>query len=327
MLIGIKPTTNSKFSMRHIVHILDQPMPPLPDSGGSNRLVEWLAQEQNNLGHKVTVIAPMGNKTSHFEFIQNPVVSTSWESLNEVLPSDTTDIEIHCGLPESISEGIQSRGLGLLNVIHGGQGHEINGVYVSRSHAKNNGREKFIHNGIPEQTVEFGLEKDEFLLFLAKVKRSKKGISTAIKIAKSSKTRLVVAGGHRFGNPETWFNWHPYIKPVGYINGKKKSHYLSKAKALLVPIQWEEPFGLTVVEAMLSGTPVIAFRRGAMSELIIDGTTGFLCDNEEQMLAAISKVSALDPVQIRKHARHHFSSMKMAKEHLNLLDLSLKESW
>ncbi|MEZ9922568.1 glycosyltransferase [Vibrio breoganii] len=313
--------------MRHIIHILDQPMPPRPDSGGSNRLVEWLAQEQHSLGHKVTVIAPEGNKTIHFEFIRNSVVDMTWQDLKELLPSDATDIEIHCSLSTSVSEGIISCGLGLLNVIHGGNGHELNAIYVSRSHAQNNGKEKYIHNGIPEQTIEFDADKDDFLLFLAKVKRSKKGIATAIKIAKSSKTKLVVAGGYRFGNPETWFSWHPYIQPVGYINGQRKSHYLSKAKALLVPIKWEEPFGLTIVEAMLSGTPVIAFRRGAMSELIVDGKTGFLCDNEEQMLTALSKVSELNPLEIREHARNNFSSIKMAIEHLNYLDLSLQESW
>ena len=302
-------------------------MPPRPDSGGSNRLVEWLAQEQHSLGHKVTVIAPEGNETNSFELIKSTVVDITWQNLKELLPSDATDVEIHCSLSECISKGIQSCRLGLLNVIHGGSGSEINAIYVSKSHAQNNGKTKYIHNGIPEQTIEISADKDEFLLFLAKVKRSKKGISTAIKIAKSSKNKLVVAGGHRFGNPETWFSWHPYIQPVGYINGKRKSYYLSKAKALLVPIQWEEPFGLTVVEAMLSGTPVIAFRRGAMSELIIDGKTGFLCDNEEQMLVALSKLSELNPFDIREHARHHFSSAKMAIEHLKYLDLSLQEHW
>ncbi len=94
-----------------------------------------------------------------------------------------------------------------------------------------------------------------------------------------------------------------------------------------MPIQWEEPFGLTVIEAMMSGTPVIAFNRGAMSELIVHAKTGFLCENEEQFIDAIDKLATLDPYEIRKYAIENFSAKKMALEHLKMLDNAEIASW
>lgn len=168
----------------------------------------------------------------------------------------------------------------------------------------------------------FNESKSDFLLFLAKVKRSKKGVDVAIKLSKKSKLKLVVAGGVRLGSPETWFNWHPLITPVGYVNGKDKMKLFSQAKALIVPIRWEEPFGLTIVEAMLSGTPVIAFNRGAMKELIIDGVTGFLCETEEEMLTAMQNVDKISPLKCHEHAKKYFSSFSMYEKHEELLALA-----
>lgn len=114
---------------------------------------------------------------------------------------------------------------------------------------------------------------------------------------------------------------------MGYINGQEKIDCLKKAKALLVPIRWDEPFGLTVVEAMLSGTPVIAFERGAMSELIIHGETGFLCKTEEEFSRALFEVDTLDSYKIRQHAIDHFSVSIMARKHIKMLDYAQTHTW
>jgi glycosyltransferase involved in cell wall biosynthesis len=106
------------------------------------------------------------------------------------------------------------------------------------------------------------------------------------------------------------------------VDGPRKRDVLSKASALLVPIRWEEPFGLTVIEAMLSGTPVIAFRRGAMPELIVDGVTGFLCNTEDEMVEAAGRLSEITPQACRRHVIEKFSATAMYERHQALLDLA-----
>ena len=307
--------------MGAILHIHDQSLPPAAGSGGSNRLIHWLAVEQAAQGHKVYAMSPIGESNESYQHIRVPAQSLI-ETILEKIPNDVTDIEYHGGFPFFIVDRLIENFPRTLQIIHAGKGVGINRVYVSKSHAKRSGGEVFAYNGIPVDDYSFSEDKKDFLLFLAKVRRSKKGVATAINVAKKSKTKLIVAGGHRLGSPETWFPWHRLVKPVGYVEGDQKFRLLTTAKALLVPIRWEEPFGLTIIEAMLSGTPVIAFNRGAMSELIIDGVTGFLCDNEEEMLSAINQVEQLSPQVCREHVIKYFSSHAMYQKHQELLDLA-----
>jgi len=312
--------------MGAILHILVHgsrhkvPLPPAASSGGINRMIHWLAVEQAAQGHKVYAMSQIGESNASYQHIRIPA-QNSFETILEKIPNDVTDIEYHGGLAFDVVERLIERFPRTLQIIHGLENRVgKNRVYVSKSHAKHFGGEVFAYNGIPVDSYQFSEDKEDFLLFLAKVRRSKKGVATAINVAKKSKTKLIVAGGHRLSSPETWFPWHRLVKPVGYINGDEKFRLLSKAKALLVPIRWEEPFGLTIIEAMLSGTPVIAFNRGAMSELIIDGVTGFLCDNEEEMLSAINKIEQLSPQVCRAHVIKYFSSYAMYQKHQELLD-------
>jgi len=313
--------------VRKILHIHNQSLPPSPNSGGSNRLIDWLATEQSKQGHSVCAISPEGRSNDFYEHIKMPA-NCNYDELIELIPEDVTDIEYHGGLDAGIVDKLLTKYPSSLQIIHAGKGGGKNNVFVSRSHAEQAGQTVFAYNGLPVDDYIFSESKSDYLLFIAKVKRRKKGADTAIKLAKKLKCKLIVAGGSRLYCPETWFNWHPLISPVGYVNGTKKFELLSQAKALIVPIRWEEPFGLTIVEAMLSGTPVIAFNRGAMKELIIDGVTGFLCDTEEEMLAAIKNVSKLSAKQCHEHAKQYFSSVAMYEKHEELLALAgAGKSW
>jgi len=209
-----------------------------------------------------------------------------------------------------------------IQIFHAGRGGGKKNVFLSMSHAKNANSSVYAYNGIPVEEYIYSEEKENFFLFLAKVKRSKKGVDTAIRLSKKNNSKLIIAGGRRLANPETWFSWHPLIKPVGYVDGPEKFSLISRAKALIVPIRWEEPFGLTVIEAMASGTPVIAFNRGAMKELIIDVETGFICENEDEMLDVMSKVNLISPKACRDHAANKFSSFAMYEKHKELLDVA-----
>lgn len=108
------------------------------------------------------------------------------------------------------------------------------------------------------------------------------------------------------------------IEFVGNVSGPAKLKFLSGAKALLFPIDWEEPFGMAVIEAMACGTPVVAFRRGAMPELIEHGVSGFLADTEKQFKDYMSRVGEIDPADCRKRVETHFSAAASAQAYLDM---------
>jgi glycosyltransferase involved in cell wall biosynthesis len=105
---------------------------------------------------------------------------------------------------------------------------------------------------------------------------------------------------------------------IGEIGDHEKEAFYGGATALLFPIDWPEPFGLVVIEAMANGTPVIAFRRGAMPEIIDDGVTGFIVDSNDEAVAAVSWATALDRRAIRRRFEERFLAERMAHDYLEL---------
>jgi glycosyltransferase involved in cell wall biosynthesis len=109
---------------------------------------------------------------------------------------------------------------------------------------------------------------------------------------------------------------NPRITYSGAIGGRRKLTFLSEAKALLFPIQWNEPFGMSVIEALACGTPVVAMNRGAMPEIIEHGVTGFLANNEEEFAAYMKRVDEIDPKACRKAVEDKFSDDLMAERYI-----------
>ena len=105
---------------------------------------------------------------------------------------------------------------------------------------------------------------------------------------------------------------------MGELTGKELSDFFGSAKAFLYPIEWEEPFGLVVAEAMACGTPVIAYRRGSMPELIVHGKTGFVVSKFSEILGAMKKVDFIDRTVVRRHAEANFRKEKMADRYEQL---------
>lgn len=110
---------------------------------------------------------------------------------------------------------------------------------------------------------------------------------------------------------------NPRITYSGNMAGPKKMKFISEAKALLFPIQWEEPFGMAVIEALACGTPVVAMRRGAMPEIIEHGVNGFLADTEEEFAVYMQRVDEIDPADCRMSVKQKFSAEVMAKNYLD----------
>jgi glycosyltransferase involved in cell wall biosynthesis len=103
---------------------------------------------------------------------------------------------------------------------------------------------------------------------------------------------------------------------IGEIDERMKPDFLSGAKALLMPIDWPEPFGLVMIEALACGTPVIAFNRGSVPEIIEDGVTGFIVESEAEAVAALARVERLDRARIRAEFEQRFSARRMAADYL-----------
>jgi len=113
---------------------------------------------------------------------------------------------------------------------------------------------------------------------------------------------------------------HPLVEYVGEIGDAEKQAALGDALALLFPIDWPEPFGLVLIEAMANGTPVIAFGRGSVPEIIEDGLTGFIVDSLDAAVAAVPLAKQLDRVAIRRRFEQRFTSERMARDYLRIYD-------
>lgn len=165
------------------------------------------------------------------------------------------------------------------------------------------------------------------LIFLGRIEKVK-GCHTAIAVAKATGSKLIIAGNIS-PLPEEKIYFEKEIKPhidgvqiqyLGAIDDKQKNKYLGQAKALLFPIEWNEPFGIVMIEAMACGTPVIAFNRGSVPEVIDEGITGMMVSDMNQMVQSIKRLSLIDRKKCREHAFLRFNVQKIAKGYLSFFN-------
>ncbi|MBV9378729.1 MAG: glycosyltransferase, partial [Alphaproteobacteria bacterium] len=160
-----------------------------------------------------------------------------------------------------------------------------------------------------------------YLAFIGRISREK-GLDKAIKIAQKTGMPLKIAAKV----DKVDFDYYnskikrllkaPGVEFVGEIGEGEKGKFLGGAVALLFPIDWPEPFGLVMIEAMANGTPVIAFRRGSVSEIIDDGVTGFIVDSTDAAIAAVRRVVGLDRLAVRRRFEERFSAERMARDYV-----------
>ena len=170
----------------------------------------------------------------------------------------------------------------------------------------------YVHNGIPVKEYFLSKEKDNFYLALGSVSYNK-GTHIAIYIAKKLGLKLYIAGPIRDKSLETLLYSGENIKYLGEISEDRKKILLSRAKALLMPVIWDEPFGLVAIEALASGTPVVAFNRGALNEIIIDGVTGFLAEDISEYICKLGKIEEIDPLKLREYVLRRFDIKVIAR--------------
>ncbi len=181
-----------------------------------------------------------------------------------------------------------------------------------------------VHNFADTAAVRFApaVPADAPLVFLSRVE-SIKGPDTAIRVAQAAGRRLVIAGNHG-GTPAEAEFWRAAVEPevgrggveyVGPVDDDGKSELLGRATALLVPIRWDEPFGIVFAEALAAGTPVLSCPRGAVPEIVEPGVTGFLSDDPAELTAAVARVGGLDRAACRRAAEGRFSAAAVAGQY------------
>lgn len=180
-----------------------------------------------------------------------------------------------------------------------------------------------VYHGIPTHLYELKKNPGNYLVFLGRISPEKR-VDRAIEIAKLAKMKLKIAAKVDANDRQYMDDAirplldHPLVEFIGEIGDEEKAELLGNAYALLFPIDWVEPFGLVMIEAMACGTPVIAFRRGSVPEIIDDGVTGFVVNDIDESLKALEQVKDLDRTRCRKVFENRFSTARMAKDYLNV---------
>jgi glycosyltransferase involved in cell wall biosynthesis len=316
--------------------------------GGTERIVHYLTEELVALGHEVTLYAAGDSRTSA------ELISICPRSLR--LDATCTDaLAHHMTMLERLSQEWQrfdvihfhidylhfmmSRMLGLrqLTTLHGRQDlSELGPLYqafsdmpvVSISNSQRlplpqaNWVGTVLH-GLPPDLYRPTFESGEYFAFMGRVSHEKR-VDRAIAIAKALNVPLRIAAKIDKQDRE-YYEEHiahlfddPLVEYVGEIPDRDKARFVGGAKALLFPIDWPEPFGLVMIEAMACGTPVIAFEHGSVPEVLENGVTGYIVNDMDAAIEAAGRAARLDRRRIRETFERKFSSRRMAEDYLAL---------
>lgn len=286
---------------------------PVEGYGGTQRVVVWLARGLAQLGHQVTLLAPVASRvpeatlvgldprqTGRPEFDISPFVPRSADILHSHTPLTRTP-----ALPHVFT---------LHGNLREGRIAPPNTIFLSADHARRHGGTAFVYNGVDPSEFLYRREKADYDLFLGRL-HSVKGYRWAIQGARRAGRKLVIAGGWRL-------SWRSGLHYVGSVAGRHKADLLAGAACLWMPALWDEPFGLTLVEAMMSGTPVLGTRRGALPEVVSSGV-GALGDSLDELVKLRNALQRIDPETCRSRAERWFSHVRMAEQYLRMYRLYL----
>lgn len=319
------------------------PVPPIL-YGGIERIVYLLAEEYHKLGHEVTLLSgpesycsgttiTFGNNSKTSKWARNKEIYFVWKYLTNnhkafdlihnfgrlvyFLPVLNKPVFKLMTYERPVSKsGIKIvSALPVRNLIFTG----CSNFCVSTGNVW--GKWATVYNGVDFSQYQLNdtVKDDAPLMFLGRMEKIK-GLHTAIKVAKATGHKLII-GGNIPENPDYFKTEiepqidNDQIKYLGPLNDEQKNEYLGQAKALLFPIEWDEPFGIVMIEAMACGTPVIAFNRGSVTEVVTQ-QTGLKVNTPDEMIAAVKKVNKLNRRTCRNLAERNFDISVIANEYL-----------
>ena len=188
-----------------------------------------------------------------------------------------------------------------------------------------------VYHGLPENLYTPQPVEQRYLAFLGRISPEKR-VDTAIRIAQRCGLPIRIAAKVDEADRE-YFEHEikplfalPFVEFVGEISDTQKAEFLSGAHALLFPIDWPEPFGLVMIEAMACGTPVIAFNRGAVPEVVDEGVTGFIVEDEIGAVAAVHRIARVPRAGVRRRFEARFTSRRMAQQYVDLYQAVIRAS-
>jgi glycosyltransferase involved in cell wall biosynthesis len=312
------------------------PVPP-PGYGGIEVVCALLARGLKDCGHEVTMFATGDSRP---DVLVDAVVSE-----HDPARLRMPEVEAHhlANAVEKIETGefdvihdnstvygpllLQNQRLPVVHTVHGGLedpdalavyervADRVHLIAISRAYRDQAPTVKWagvIPNPVEVDDYPLVEDKDDYVVFMARFSRVK-GADAAIRAAQAAGVRIILAGPVHDVDRDYFSRCveplldHPDVERIDAVGGDEKAQLLGHARALLSPVDWEEPFGLAPVEAMACGTPVIAYPRGALRETVADGETGYLVENEDALADAIARADSLDPARCRRHVVENFS--------------------
>jgi glycosyltransferase involved in cell wall biosynthesis len=316
--------------------------------GGTERVVSWLTEELVARGHEVTLFASGDSVTAarleaivpralRLDGIHN---STPYNiiMLDRVAQRQDQFDVLHFHIDFFHYPLFRGMAHKVLTTLHGRQDlPELPALYRAFPHMplvsiSNHQREPVppvnwmgtVYHGLPETLLQEGRGEGDYLAFLGRI-CADKGPLEAIEIARRAGMTLKVAAKVDPADRQYFdervkpvLDTSPHVEFIGEISDGQKQDFLGRARALLFPIRWPEPFGLVMIEAMACGTPVIAFNCGAVPEVMEDGLTGFVVDDIQGAVAAVAKLDRLFRPSIRSHFQERFSAGAMARDYMKI---------
>jgi glycosyltransferase involved in cell wall biosynthesis len=278
---------------------------PVKGYGGTQRVVVWLARGLAELGHQVSLLAGPGSRVPEANLVPIDLKAARQPGfdLTPYIPPRVDIIHSFAPLrvrPEMPYVWTQEGNF------RQGKAPPPDTIFVSADHAQRSGSTSFVYNGIDPAEFRFQPVKEDYDLFLGRLHKEK-GYHLAIEGALRTGRRLVIAGGWR---P----SFRKLVKFVGEVDGEEKATWLAGARCLWMPALWDEPFGLTLAEALMSGTPVIGTRRGSLPE-IVTPEVGGLGETLDDLVEIANRIQTIDPHACRSRAERHFSHRVMAEEY------------
>ena len=322
--------------------------------GGTERIVSYLTEELVRLGHDVTLFAsgdfitsaelsPCCIRSLRLDPTVRDTIPHFMLMIDKVLERAEEFDVIHFHIDLFHFPLFRSQAARTLTTLHGRQDlgdlkpfyhrfGEMPLVSISGDQRKPLPHANFvatIYHGIPVGLHRPSFEAGKYLAFLGRISPEKRP-DRAIRIARTAGIPLKIAAKvdkvdeDYFRNDILPLIDGPDVEFIGEINELDKTKFLGEAAALLFPVDWPEPFGLAMIEAMACGTPVLAFRCGSVPEVIDDGTTGKVVDSEEEAIAALPEILSYDRRAVRQRFEDRFTATRMAKDYVRTYRQSLK---